>query len=542
METFPDTLLESCVSRLSASIQEIITADAIPALLDRVFKHLNEFPMTSSKSEKLQDFVNDRFDSLQDIVIGLNSDNTSGIEKVSNNVKDLEHEMSSSLRSMRVLISESEEKENMRFEQNKRRLGDFHSSINTMNSKLDFIVNHLQKNERPQMRYNNPLMNEWSDQPEPPNRENVPPPPPPPFFGRKDNLHSHQRQQGQDPPASAEEVKVNTPQWEKVFPFIKHNDVDPEMRKELWKSIPKTSEWDKFSGELPYNHELWLKNIDVFVEDYCMLDHMVISRLTALFTDTAKNWYIGIRDIHGKKSWAWWKNTIRNKFGTHNWKWKMQQEFEKDYFTLENKKVHKWFNTQRERLRAFQPELSEYLICEKILKQCPGNLEHAVKSRYKKDAVDMSFEEMVIIIEEVLDRAMRQNRSNPSYSSKQDIRNNWRDNPSSTTVEPTEVETKKLSNAVAAHDSRSKDTCHFCRQPGHFSRECPKRRQRINEVGMSNSNDSHLSDQEGDNENFPNIDSEETCNKQENDQFVLAMDQFRDYDPSGPINRDFFEY
>jgi gas vesicle protein len=138
METFPGTLLESCVSRLSASIQEIITADVIPDLFDRVFKHLNEFPMTSSKSEKLQDFVNDRFDSLQDIVIGLNSDNTSEIENVSTNVKNLEHEMSSSLRSMRVLISESEEKENMRFEQNKRRLGDFHSSINTMNSKLDF--------------------------------------------------------------------------------------------------------------------------------------------------------------------------------------------------------------------------------------------------------------------------------------------------------------------------------------------------------------------------------------------------------------------
>jgi hypothetical protein len=51
----------------------------------------------------------------------------------------------------------------------------------------------------------------------------------------------------------------------------------------------------------------------------------------------------------------------------------MQQEFEKDYFTLEIKKVDKWFNNQKERLRAFQPELSEYLICEKILKQCPGN-------------------------------------------------------------------------------------------------------------------------------------------------------------------------
>lgn len=47
----------------------------------------------------------------------------------------------------------------------------------------------------------------------------------------------------------------------------------------------------------------------------------------------------------------------------------MQQEFEKDQFSLENLKVHKCFNDQREELRAFQPELSEYFICEKILKQ-----------------------------------------------------------------------------------------------------------------------------------------------------------------------------
>jgi hypothetical protein len=141
---------------------------------------------------------------------------------------------------MRVQISDSEEKENMRFEQIKRRLSDFHSSMNTMNTKLDLIVNNIQKNETPQMRYNNPLMNEWNSQPEPQNRGNVPPPPPSPPSNRQENQSAHQRQQ--DPPASAAEVTTNSPAWEKEFPFIKHNDVDPEMRKELWKSIPKTSE------------------------------------------------------------------------------------------------------------------------------------------------------------------------------------------------------------------------------------------------------------------------------------------------------------
>jgi hypothetical protein len=149
-----------------------------------------------------------------------------------------------------------------------------------------------------------------------------------------EHLKSQSRESGNKP---SQPIRVNenpnsptAPVDDDGFPFIKHENIDLDMRKELWKAIPKSSDWEKFSGELPYNHEMWLKIIEVFVEDYYLLDHMIVSSLTGLFTDTARNWYLGIRDQHHKKSWAWWKNAIRNKFGTHNWKWKMQQEFEKD--------------------------------------------------------------------------------------------------------------------------------------------------------------------------------------------------------------------
>jgi hypothetical protein len=89
METFPGTLLESCVMRLSASIQEIITAEVIPSLYDKVFKHLNEFPLPPNRNEKLQEFFNDKLDSLQDIIIGLNSENTAGIESIKGTVSSL---------------------------------------------------------------------------------------------------------------------------------------------------------------------------------------------------------------------------------------------------------------------------------------------------------------------------------------------------------------------------------------------------------------------------------------------------------------------
>jgi hypothetical protein len=273
-----------------------------------------------------------------------------------------------------------------------------------------------------------------------------------------------------------------------------------------------------------------------------MLDHMIISRLTAFFTDTAKNWYIGIRDSNENRSWAWWKNTIRNKFGTHNWKWKMQKEFEKDHFALDNKKVHKWFNTQRERLKAYQPELSEYLICEKVLKQCPGSLEHAVKSRYKKDATEMNFEEMVIIIEEVLERAMKYSRPGSNSSSNQYSRGSWKHNPSSTKVEPSKTEPDHKKSSPAPVSTR-KDTCNFCKKPGHFSRECPKRRQRINEVGIDNLEESYDSDNKDINsQQSPLEEDEDMPNESETDQFFLAINQDKEYDPSGPIDKEFFTF
>jgi hypothetical protein len=240
--------------RLSSSVQEIITAEVIPALYDKVFKHLNEFTLPPNRNEQLQEFFNDKLDSLQDIIIGLNSENTSGIESVRNSVMSLEHSMSSTLRAIRVQMSEAEDRENSRFEQTKRRLRDFHSSLNNMNNKLDFIVNNLQKNDPPNFRYNNPLMHDWQSQQAEPGRAHAataptpplpPPPPSPPNEGFETPQDPRRRPETNN---GATEVRTDNPQWEKDFPFIKHNDINPEMRKEFCKSIPKISEWEKFSG------------------------------------------------------------------------------------------------------------------------------------------------------------------------------------------------------------------------------------------------------------------------------------------------------
>jgi hypothetical protein len=57
MDSFPGTLLESCFSKLSSTvnstIQEIISSEVIPALYDQVFEHLNELPLPPNRNEQL---------------------------------------------------------------------------------------------------------------------------------------------------------------------------------------------------------------------------------------------------------------------------------------------------------------------------------------------------------------------------------------------------------------------------------------------------------------------------------------------------------
>jgi hypothetical protein len=106
-------------------------------------------------------FFNEKLDSLQDIMIGLNSENSFELSDMKNSMRNLEAELFSKMSSMRDQLAESDGREVARSEQNKRRLSDFHSSMNAMNHKLDFLVNILHKIDCPQAVHNNPLMHDW---------------------------------------------------------------------------------------------------------------------------------------------------------------------------------------------------------------------------------------------------------------------------------------------------------------------------------------------------------------------------------------------
>ncbi|KAI9628167.1 hypothetical protein KEM48_011747, partial [Puccinia striiformis f. sp. tritici PST-130] len=310
--SFPDPVLHSCVtefkSTMHKSVNEMIMTEIVPTLISEVQNHLKNDvtkEVTSmdikNEIEPLKEFVKEHVETVQDILHVNDSQMQANIEQVRHDLKEITQKQESQYTSLMEHLSTISEQENIRFEQIKRRLGDVGQTMSNLQNKINPSVVQEPREQPPHLHYNNPFLNQ----------PHIPPP----------------VQQMNTPtvvePSHTNPVNTVVPDkkkadWELLYPFIEHN-IDKDVRKEIWKAVPRASDWEKFNGELPYNHELWLQNIDVFVRDYYLLDYMIISRLTTILTDTAKNWYLGMRSQHEDKSWAWWKNAIRNKFGTDNW-------------------------------------------------------------------------------------------------------------------------------------------------------------------------------------------------------------------------------
>ena len=235
-------------------------------------------------------------------------------------------------------------------------------------------------------------------------------------------------------------------------PSIKSMDPSNDDLKILWKSVPSTKEWVKFKGEGEYDHNLLIEYIDTLKEDYQLPDWMITSKLNHVFTGNAQLWYTGTRKSGGLKSWDWWKEQIQNKWGTSTWKWKMQQAFEMDRFKPEVHVCSEWFTRQRRRLRAYLPELDEWTQILKILRQCNGDLEHAVKSRCQKFS---SFEDIISAMEDITSKTNIGKRRE---------------------MYPAKQEDKRKP------DVKKDIVCHSCGKKGHISPKCPSNNKKVHAV------------------------------------------------------------
>ncbi|MBW0546174.1 hypothetical protein O181_085889 [Austropuccinia psidii MF-1] len=145
----------------------------------------------------------------------------------------------------------------------------------------------------------------------------------------------------------------------------------------------------------------FIRGIDIIKEDFELPDRLVTEIFKTLFTRSAHRWYIKLRQAHGHQSWTWWKTQIINKCANDAWRFKVETAFESSKFNSDKDKDLPWFCQQIDRLTALYPDMSEFTIHRKILRQCGGYLEHAVKSRTTEQ---YSAEDIINILEEVTTR------------------------------------------------------------------------------------------------------------------------------------------
>ncbi|MBW0560912.1 hypothetical protein O181_100627, partial [Austropuccinia psidii MF-1] len=247
------------------------------------------------------------------------------------------------------------------------------------------------------------------------------------------------------------------------------HDLEPSMGKELLKEVPKLKEWPHFSGEGEYDHMEFIRGIDMIKEDFELPDRLVTARFNTLFTKSAHRWYIKLRQAHGHQSWTWWKTQIVNKWANDAWRFKVETAFESAKFNADKDKALPWFCQQKDRLTALYPDMSEFMIHRKILRQCGGDLEHAVKSRTTEQS---SAEDIINILEEVTTRT-RIGSSRVNLKTR--FNTPWKDS--------VDKNPKENSNNIKNKSADTVRKCHICQSTTHLANTCPKRG-KINEIDV----------------------------------------------------------
>ncbi|MBW0570617.1 hypothetical protein O181_110332 [Austropuccinia psidii MF-1] len=109
-------------------------------------------------------------------------------------------------------------------------------------------------------------------------------------------------------------------------------------------------------------------------------DYWITDRLNTAFKGHASIWYTEMEEIHGRRSWPWWRSQTIKKNSNGPWVWQKTMSFENDKHSVD-KDPYEWCLRQSKRLKANDPQMNIQMTNHKLLKQMPGELENAVKFR-----------------------------------------------------------------------------------------------------------------------------------------------------------------
>ncbi|MBW0524884.1 hypothetical protein O181_064599 [Austropuccinia psidii MF-1] len=213
----------------------------------------------------------------------------------------------------------------------------------------------------------------------------------------------------------------------------------------------------------------FIRDTEMIKEDFELPERLVTARFNTLFTKSAHRWYIKIRQSHGHQSWTWWKTQIINKWENDAWRFKVETAFESAKFNADKDKALPCFCQQKDRLTALYPDMSEFMIHRKILKQCGGDLEHAIKRRTTEQS---SAEDNINILEEVTTRTKT---GCSMVNLKTRLNTPWKDS--------VDKNHKENSNNIKYKPADTVRKCHICQSTNHLANTCPKKG-KINEIDI----------------------------------------------------------
>ncbi|MBW0555081.1 hypothetical protein O181_094796 [Austropuccinia psidii MF-1] len=217
------------------------------------------------------------------------------------------------------------------------------------------------------------------------------------------------------------------------------------MGQALLKEVPKLKELPHFSGEGEYDHMELIRGIEMIEGDSELPDRLVTERFNTLFTRSAHRWYIKLRQAHGHQSWTWWKTQIINRWANDSWRLKVGTAFEYAKFNSVKDKALPWFCQKKDRLAALYPDMSEFMIHRKILRQCGE--EATTKARIGSSRVNLKTK-FNIPWKDSVDKNSKENFNNVKYKSADII-----------------------------------GKCHICQSTTSLANTCPKRG-KINEIDI----------------------------------------------------------
>ncbi|MBW0486449.1 hypothetical protein O181_026164 [Austropuccinia psidii MF-1] len=79
--------------------------------------------------------------------------------------------------------------------------------------------------------------------------------------------------------------------------------------KKALKQLLEASSWPKFSVTGEYDHMEIIDYADgLFIDVPRISDYWIAARLNTTFKGHASIWYIEMKELHGRRSWPWWKS------------------------------------------------------------------------------------------------------------------------------------------------------------------------------------------------------------------------------------------